>query len=63
VSPLHGGPFNYPGSCGTLKERHRHERRNDGLPWLNGRLLGETFCKIAIGKGDANQKKQVCSSF
>lgn len=57
------GPFNYLGSCGTLKERHRHERRNYGLPRLNGRPVGETARKIAIGKGDANLKEQVCPSF
>ena len=32
-------PFNYPASCGTLKARDRHERRNGGLPWLNWRLI------------------------
>ena len=47
------GPLNFLAPCGTPKERHRHEGRNDGLPWLNGRLIGETFCKNAIGKGDA----------
>ena len=56
-------PFNYLGSCGTLKERYRHEWRNDGLLWLNGRLVGETFCKIGIGKGDANLDEQVCPKF
>ena len=57
------GPFNYLGSCGTLKERDRYERRNEGLPWLNWRLVGETVCKIAVGDGDANLKEQVCPSF
>jgi hypothetical protein len=56
-------PFDNLGSCGTLKERQRHEWRNDGLPWLNGRLVGETFRKIAIGKADANLKEQVCPAF
>ena len=57
------GPFNYLGSCGTLKERYRHEWRNDGLPWLYWRPVGESFRKIAIGKGDANLKEQVCPAF
>lgn len=54
------GPFNYLGSCSALKKRYRHERRNDGLPRLNGRPVGETVCKIAVGDRDANLKEEVC---
>jgi hypothetical protein len=57
------GPFNYLGSCGTLKERYRHEWRNDGLPWSYWRPVGESFRKIAIGKGNANLKEQVCPAY
>ena len=58
-----GGPFNYLGSCGTLKERYRHEWRNDGLPWSYWRPVGESFRKIAIGKGNTNLQEQVCPAF
>lgn len=61
--PKNLGPFNYLGSCGTLKERYRHEWRNDGLPWSYWRPVGESFRKIAIGKGNANLKEQVCPAY
>jgi len=57
------GPFNYLRSCGTLKERYRDKWRSDGLPWLDGRLAGETFRKTAIGKGHANVKEQLRPMF
>lgn len=43
-------------------ERAVHARwRNDALPWVNGRLVRETFRKIAIRKGDANLKERFAS--
>lgn len=57
------GPFNSLGSCGALEKWRCHKGRVDGLPWLLGRLVRETVYKIAVGKGEANLKEQVCPSF
>ena len=56
-------PFNSLGSCGGLEERHWYERRDDGLLWLYGWLVGETVLKIAVGNDDAHLKEEVCPLF